>query len=198
MNKKIKLIIFDLDRTIVSLPIDWIKVKEEIRKNLGINDPLIPLFPNIKKLTINNFGLRKEIFRIIEKEEIKIINKIIFNPKIYEIFKELKIRNFKIALITFQSRNATLKILNKMGILNFFDNILTREDSIDREEQIRITLNKLNFKPFEAIVIADKDEDILSAKKIGCKTIAVKNKRVNSNYNIENVTELLNIINILE
>jgi phosphoglycolate phosphatase-like HAD superfamily hydrolase len=192
---KIKLFIFDLDRTIISLPIDWIKVKEKIKKDLGINDPLIPLFPTIEKLTYNNLALRKKIFEIIKKEEIKIIKKIVFNPEIYKIFKELKNRNYKIALITFQSKKATLEILKKLKILNFFNNILTREDSINREEQIRITLNKFDFKPFEAIVVADKNEDILSAKKIGCKTISVRNKKVDSNYKVSNITELLNILN---
>lgn len=192
---KIKLFIFDLDRTIISLPIDWIKVKEKIKKDLGINDPLIPLFPTIEKLTYNNLALRKKIFEIIKKEEIKIIKKIVFNPEIYKIFKELKNRNYKIALITFQSKKATLEILKKLKILNFFNNILTREDSINREEQIRITLNKFDFKPFEAIVVADKNEDILSAKKIGCKTISVRNRKVNSNYKVSNITELLNILN---
>jgi phosphoglycolate phosphatase-like HAD superfamily hydrolase len=192
---KIKLFIFDLDRTIISLPIDWIKVKEKIKKDLGINDPLIPLFPTIEKLTYNNLALRKKIFEIIKKEEIKIIKKIVFNPEIYKIFKELKNKNYKIALITFQSKKATLEILKKLKILNFFNNILTREDSINREEQIRITLNKFDFKPFEAIVVADKNEDILSAKKIGCKTISVRNRKVNSNYKVSNITELLNILN---
>jgi phosphoglycolate phosphatase-like HAD superfamily hydrolase len=192
---KIKLFIFDLDRTIISLPIDWIKVKEKIKKDLGINDPLIPLFPTIEKLTYNNLALRKKIFEIIKKEEIKIIKKIVFNPEIYKIFKELKNRNYKIALITFQSKKATLEILKKLKILNFFNNILTREDSINREEQIRITLNKFDFKPFEAIVVADKNEDILSAKKIGCKTISVRNRKVDSNYKVSNITELLNILN---
>ncbi|MEM1574677.1 MAG: HAD hydrolase-like protein [Nitrososphaerota archaeon] len=192
---KIKLFIFDLDRTIVVLPINWIKVKKEINKKLEIKEKLTPLFPKIEKLTYNNLTLRKKIFEIIEKEEIKIVKKISYNPEIYRIFRELKNRKYKIALITFQSKKAALKILKKLKILNFFNNILTREDSINREEQIRITLNKFGFEPSKVIVIADKDEDILAAKKIGCKTIAVRNKKINSNYKIRKITELLNILN---
>ncbi|MEM3063188.1 MAG: HAD hydrolase-like protein [Nitrososphaerota archaeon] len=195
---RIKLFIFDLDRTIVVLPINWIKVKKEINKKLEIKEKLIPLFPKIEKLTYNNLTLRKKIFEIIEKEEIKIVKKISYNPEIYRIFKELKNRKYKIALITFQSKKAALKKLKKLKILNFFNNILTREDSINREEQIRITLNKFSFKPFEVIVVADKDEDILAAKKIGCKTIAVRNKKINSNYKIRKITELLNILNEID
>ncbi|MEM3129503.1 MAG: HAD hydrolase-like protein [Nitrososphaerota archaeon] len=195
---KIKLFIFDLDRTIVVLPINWIKVKKEINKKLEIKEKLTPLFPKIEKLTYNNLTLRKKIFEIIEKEEIKIVKKISYNPEIYRIFRELKNRKYKIALITFQSKKAALKILKKLKILNFFNNILTREDSINREEQIRITLNKFGFEPSKVIVIADKDEDILAAKKIGCKTIAVRNKKINSNYKIRKITELLNILNEID
>lgn len=192
---KIKLFIFDLDRTIVVLPINWVKVKKEINKKLEIKEKLTPLFPKIEKLTYNNLALRKKIFKIIEKEEIKIVKKISYDPEIYRIFKELKNRKYKTALITFQSKKATLKILKKLKILNFFNNILTREDSINREEQIRITLSKFGFKPSEVIVVADKDEDILAAKKFGCKTIAIRNKRINSNYKVNSITDLLNILN---
>jgi len=141
----IKLIIFDLDGTIIDLHINWNSVKNKLKELFNRDVPSESLFSFIEYITINNTNLRKEAFKIIELEELKCIEDIIFDPELYKLFEKLKERNKMMALVTLQSKTVASMVLNKLKILNFFSIIISREDSLDRKIQIKQVLLKLGF-----------------------------------------------------
>ena len=54
---------------------------------------------------------------------------------------------------------------------NFFLNIISRDESYDRLEQIQKTIQIFNLNPNEILVVGDRIYDIESAKKAGCHCI---------------------------
>ena len=168
-----KLVIFDLDGTIVNLSIDWSRVRGLIKKALKVDDPLVPLFPSIEKLTEANRVLREKVYQIIEEEELKAVNRIHSNPKLLNALRTLRESGCKLALVTLQGKRPTEFILERMGIRKYFDYVVTRGFSISREKQIEKVLRELNVLPKEAIMIGDRLSDKKAAEKCGCKSLLV-------------------------
>jgi phosphoglycolate phosphatase-like HAD superfamily hydrolase len=192
----VKLLIFDFDGTLVQLRIDWEELKKELRKLLGSKSSLTPLFPSIEALTKNNSELRKKAWRLIEKYESEAVKEIKADFELIELFKKLKTRHFQVALLTLQGRQPLEKALRKLGLQGVFDNIITREETASREQQIKKMLKLFKVKPNQAMVIADRLHDILIASKLGCKTVAITDKRnLSADYKFADVKQIATLFN---
>jgi len=66
----IELFIFDFDGTLVNLPVNWKKLKEDLRKLLRSKSSLVPLFPSLEAITKNNRELREKAWKLIEEYEL--------------------------------------------------------------------------------------------------------------------------------
>ena len=64
------------------------------------------------------------------------------------------------------------KILNRFNL--FFDYVITREDSLDRSEQITIAVKELDTQFQNVLFIGNTEEDGVHAKKVGCKFLKVE------------------------
>jgi FMN phosphatase YigB (HAD superfamily) len=99
-------------------------------------------------------------------------------------------------LLTLQGRQPLEKALRKLGLQEVFDNIITREETASREKQIKKMLKFFNVKPGQAMLIADRLHDILTASKLGCKTVAITNKsNVESDYKFADVKQIAKVFN---
>jgi phosphoglycolate phosphatase-like HAD superfamily hydrolase len=186
----VKLLIFDLDKTIANLQVDWKETKKKIRKILKTDHSLTPLLPSIEEL-VNNSDLKKEIYRLIDDEEMKTVKKLKSDKDITRLFNDLK-TNYKIALVTLQGHTPAVEALNKLKIYEYFDLIISRDENTDREQQIRIVLEKTNINPSQAIIVADKLNDMLAARKLGCKTVAITEKPdITGDFKFTNIKEIL-------
>ena len=193
----VKLLIFDFDGTLTHLHIDWEKLKKELRKLLGSKSSLTPLFPSIEALTKDNSELREKAWRLIEKYELEAVKEIKADFELIELFKKLKARGFQVALLTLQGRQPLEKALRKLGLQEAFDNIITREETTSREKQIKKMLELFNVKPGQAMLIADWLHDILTASKLGCKTVAITNRsNVESDYRFVDVKQVTKVFNV--
>lgn len=193
----VKLLIFDFDGTLTHLHIDWEKLKKELRKLLGSKSSLTPLFPSIEALTKDNSELREKAWRLIEKYELEAVKEIKADFELIELFKKLKARGFQVALLTLQGRQPLEKALRKLGLQEAFDNIITREETTSREKQIKKMLELFNVKPGQAMLIADRLHDILTASKLGCKTVAITNRsNVESDYRFVDVKQVAKVFNV--
>ena len=72
MADEIKLIIFDLDGTLVNLPVDYEKLKLEFTRILKTND----ITPISKKLSNVDKKTRRELFKMWTKLELEALPKI--------------------------------------------------------------------------------------------------------------------------
>ena len=162
----IKAVIFDLDGTLVNLPIDYPSLYDEFRKITGIKS----IKPVTKKVSSLNESLRGKVFEAWTRAEFAILPKMTIVKKGMELYEQYL--GVPKALVTMQGKKTVEKILDTLSLS--FNVIVTREDSLDRNVQIELALKKLRLKPEDVIVIGDRKIDKDAAREIGCKFRMVK------------------------
>lgn len=75
-------------------------------------------------------------------------------------------------IISSTKENSIEKFLNHNG-LNYFDEILGRDFHKSKVKKFKFLLKKYNLNPNEIVFVSDTLGDILEAKKVNVKTIAV-------------------------
>jgi HAD superfamily hydrolase (TIGR01509 family) len=182
-------LITDLDGTLVDLGINWDSLRERVRTEMGWDHPLKPLGPSIPKAARNK---DEEIraFKIVEEEEIVASSRADYNPKLIKIFEKIKGMGLKVALVTLQARKPALMALERLGILEFFDVIVTRESSLDRKEQLMIALDELGVDPSRCIFFGDTPWDLDAGRELGIKTVCVGRRIDGCDYFIQKFEDL--------
>lgn len=163
---EISLVIFDLDGTLVSLPVDYDRLKLEIGKILGTTD----LSPISEKLSNIDDVSRRKVFEVWTKFEFEALPRLRLieeGIKIYHKYHD-KIR----CLVTLQGRKITEEILKRINL--YFDFIVTREDSLFRSKQIKMVVQRFRVNPANVLMIGDRESDRKAAEEAGCKFVYVK------------------------
>jgi HAD superfamily hydrolase (TIGR01549 family) len=167
----IKGIVFDLDGTLIQLPIDYKKIQKDLKEFFNISNELKPLIPTIIKLSKNDQNKIRTSFDLICKEEILASNNFKTMNNALETLIFLKSKNLSLCLVTMQCKDALEKVLQKLQISDLFDSVISRDESFDRQKQIELSLQNVVLTPSEVLVVGDRIHDIESAKKIGCMPI---------------------------
>jgi len=192
----IKLFIFDLDGTIADFKINWTKVKEKIRRILKTSHSLTPLIPSIEEL-VTDSKLKKEIYRVINNEEMKVVKKLKADENIVNLFKELKKHGYKIVLVTLQGYKPAVEALKRLKIHEYFDLVVSRNEKNTREEQIKMALKLMRVQASHVMVVADKLMDMSVAKKLGCMSMAVTDDpKINGDFKALNIKEILKMLEV--
>ncbi|NIN52703.1 MAG: HAD-IA family hydrolase [Nitrososphaeria archaeon] len=163
-------VIFDMDGTLIDLPVNWFRTKRRLAELLkaDLSAPLV--IPSVYKVARQDPDLLRRAFEIIEEEEMASIS----HSRALRGAKSLiaKLKGHRLAVVTLQGKAAAYKALRKAGLLRFFDEIVTREISSDRAEQIQVVKEKIHGRKY--IMIGDRLNDVESAKKEGCYAILLK------------------------
>jgi len=167
----IKGIVFDLDGTLIQLPIDYKKIQKNLKEFFNISNELKPLIPTIIKLSKNDQNKIRTSFDLICKEEILASDNFKTMNNALETLKFFKSKNLSLCLVTMQCKDALEKVLQKLQISDLFDSVISRDESFDRQKQIELSLQNIVLTPSEILVVGDRIHDIESAKKIGCMPI---------------------------
>lgn len=159
--------IFDLDGTLVDLPINYWAMFADFKQIMGVEE-VRPILKTVAEIT--DLQTRKRVFDTWERYEMAVLQKTIVHEEGMRIYKahtaELK------ALVTMQSRKATKAILEKFKMN--FNAIVTREDSFSRTEQLKMAMQKLNVSPRDVLFVGNMDNDEEAAKAAGCQFKRVK------------------------
>lgn len=164
----IKGIIFDLDGTLIQLPVNYETVQNNLKEFFNTSKNLKPLIPTIIKLSKNDQNKIDTSFDIICKEEVLASKNFKIMADAVEILNFLKSKNLILCLVTMQCSDALEKILQKMEVLDLFDSIISRDDSYDRFEQIKNSLKNICLESSDVLMVGDRIHDVESAKKAGC------------------------------
>ena len=195
----IKGIIFDLDGTLIQLPVNYDTVQSKLKIFFNTTENLSPLIPTIIELSKNDQNKIKTAFNLICEEEMIASKNFKIMDEAVEVLKFLKSKNLILCLVTMQCRIALKEILNKMNILELFDLIISRDENYDRFEQIKNSLKHTCLNSSEVLVIGDRIHDVESAKKAGCIPILKINEiKKNPSFDckmINNLIEIKNLIN---
>ncbi|MGF7059668.1 HAD-IA family hydrolase [Brassicibacter mesophilus] len=121
---------------------------------------------------------------------------------IEDICKRISLEKRNNYLFTHRGKSA-IDFLKKFEIYGYFSDLITKENNFKRKpdpEAILYLIDKYHIRKHEALMIGDRDIDLLSAKNAGIDACFFSNQKVSdskiADYTITNFIELLNIIGI--
>ncbi len=89
----------------------------------------------------------------------------------------LQARGFKLACVTNKPREFTLDLLERVGLVDYFDVVISGDDTVEKKPHAAPVLaacERLEVSPAEAVMIGDSENDLLSARAAGCRAILVE------------------------
>ncbi len=183
----LKVVIFDLDGTLVMNEKPFEAVREKIAKAFNLNpDELRPLYE--KLIALNNPAALK----MLEEEEIRRAEESIPMPDLMSLLEFLRQKYIKLAILTRNCRKAVEKALRHY--YGYFDLILTRDDGLELKPSplpIYTILNTFGISPSDAIIVGDFDYDIDAGRIAGIKTIRMGPGY--ADYNVSNIQDLISL-----
>jgi HAD superfamily hydrolase (TIGR01549 family) len=157
----IEAVIFDLDGTLIHLPIDYERLIREFEKVAHV-ESFHPLLEAVSKL---DEAARGEVFKVWDLAELAASTKMTVNQEgmnLYDSFaKKPK------ALVTMQGKALVAAMLEKLELT--FDVVLTREDSLSRTEQLKIAAQKRSVKLENVLFVGNSENDAVAAKQVTCQ-----------------------------
>lgn len=168
--------IFDLDGTLVSLPVDWAAVRDEFSSLAGEQIGGRPLFQEVQRIVTARPALKQGIMAAIESHELRALDSVKVMPGAVELVYSL-FEVSKLALVTLQGKRACDEILRRHKLTDLFEAVVTREDSLDRTVQLEAALNRLGVRPRDAFFVGDRVNDVVCARKVGV-TVALVGKDI--------------------
>lgn len=169
----IKYIVFDFDGTLANT-FDLIKtiaideyseydVDLELFKNEGAKGML-------KKLDIPRWKLPRMILNVTTKlrnsKDIKLF------PGIVDLLHTLK-KDYKIGILSSNSKEIINDTLKEYNIENLFEFVYSESSLFGKHVVLKRMCSKQNIDPLEVVYVGDEDRDIIAAKKVKIKIIAV-------------------------
>ncbi|MCW4024587.1 MAG: HAD hydrolase-like protein [Candidatus Bathyarchaeota archaeon] len=158
-------VIFDLDGTIVNLPIDYKKLEAEIKKHAKTDD-VKPVTKTIAGLDVQ---AKKEVFRVWSKLEAEAWKKATVNQNVIELFEKYHFE--RKALVTMQGEALADEISKALNLR--FDFIITREISLDRFKQLVLAKEKLGVDFSRILFVGNTEGDQKAAERANCQFLKV-------------------------
>ena len=163
MNR-IKGVIFDMDGTIVDVPYDWKKIKQELQTE---GEPILSHIQNLPEPE------RSRKWAILERFEEEATAQATLKDGMEAFLAFLKRKNVKTALVTNNSQKNLDFLLKKFRLS--FDCLLSREAGLWKPSgaPFLFVLQKLRLGKMECCVIGDSHFDVKAAEEAGIKRIFV-------------------------
>lgn len=127
-------------------------------------------------------------------------------PGIVELLESLREKGLKVGIVTSRTRESTGFYLDKFGIADYFDEIVTCDDTDKHKpdpEPILLGLKKLKADANHTLMIGDSPFDMKCANNAGVRTVLVgwhiagseeQMRDCKVDYHIEEPMELLDVI----
>ncbi len=158
--------VFDFDGTLGEIPVDWDGVREGLRRVTANSSEFRPVFPTLGGVIAKNPKLAAPAFKVIDEFEAAAAP----SARLYEGSVDLLSRlaeTTKVSLVTMQGRRACSQVLDRFGLKQFFIECFTREDSLDRAEQIGLALTAMKAQRQTSMFIGDRLNDLRAARTVG-------------------------------
>lgn len=115
-------------------------------------------------------------------------------PDAPEVLKELKDSGKHLALITTSERRMIMPVLEKYGIDELFETIIT-DDDIEKAERkphpkpLLMALERMGGTPEKAIIVGDRDKDIVAGQNAGMDTALFCSVEHQKHYSLDKLME---------
>ena len=207
----IKAVIFDIDGTLLDTTEFIYKAFEHTLKQFGLssisrneikplmgqtlNDCYISLAPQI------DTSILVESHRKFQENNLSLVIPYRHTAAVLSL---LKSKGLKLIAITTRSKRTSLSTLKLTEILDYFDLVLSEEDTLKPKpdpEGIEKVLKIFQIKKVDAIFVGDTESDMLAGKNAGVKTIGATygfhGKSIedhNPDFLVDDIKEILPIV----
>jgi HAD superfamily hydrolase (TIGR01549 family) len=164
--------VFDLDGTLFTIPVDWLKVRDEVEKMSGTPVGNVPLFSKVEQLISVRPSIKETLFAMLDMHELKAMSAVAPVDGAFELLSHLS-KAAMLGLVTMQGSAACDRILGRHHLGELFDVIVTREDSLDRAVQLRIALQMMSSSPEDTLFTGDMLNDVVCGRRAGVHTALV-------------------------
>jgi len=195
----IKLIIFDLDGVLVEAKNIHFEAFNKALGEYAISwDEHLSIYDGLKtnqKLDMihERKGLPKEQFTNIWNNKQKYTLEALSNLKkdeiLYSAIQNLSLDGYKLAVCSNSIRKTVLTVLSKLGIIEFFDLILSNEDVKNSKPHPEIywkAISEISCLPEETLIVEDSPYGLLSASRSKSHILRVGNPKEVTYINIKN------------
>jgi HAD superfamily hydrolase (TIGR01549 family) len=159
-------VVFDLDGTLVRLPIDYEALFKEFKLIMRVNE----VRPIVETVLRADEKTRALVFAAWDKAEMAVAGKITVNEEGIKTYREFSTKPK--ALVTLQGKAVVEAIIQKFGVR--FDFVVTREDALFRIAQLTNAVTLLKGEPRNVLFVGNTDGDAAAAEKVGCQFLRVK------------------------
>jgi len=207
----VRLVVFDLDGTLVGARQSFSEVKERLRQRLleeGVPEEVIgdlsPMYENLLRISRETGVPFERLHELqVDLEEERAGDSFAFEGA-EELLSFLKEKGIKLAIMTRSSRRAALRALDITGLRDYFELVSARED-VPPEKlkpdagQLRAILDEFQLPPEKTVVVGDHGYDIMPAVELGALSVRVSGHKAGRmtfdvgaepNFEVENLVEL--------
>ncbi|MDO6354773.1 pyrophosphatase PpaX [Caloramator sp. CAR-1] len=179
-----KAVLFDLDGTLIdtnNLILE--SYKHTFKKHLDYipnDNEIVKYFGEPLKITLSRFDSERieEMYRTyVEYNEMNHDSMVKEMDYARETLEELKSKGILLGVVTSKRRIMAERGLRLFNLLDYFDVVITPEDTVKHKpdpEPILKACEKLKFEPKDVLFVGDSNFDILCGKNAGAKTCLVK------------------------
>jgi len=213
--RKITTVLFDYDGTLMDtneiIIESWQHTFRTLTGKEGDVKAILKTFGEPLRDTMQKFFPQhdtEEAVEIYRSYQVTFYKKLIqMFPGTRELIETLKERGYKLGIVTSRLRPTTMDGLDKYGLTDCFDYIVTADDTDKHKpdpEPVLIALRKLHSQPEEAIMVGDTMFDIGCGKNAGAHTVMVNwamapaSEEYLPDYRIDRPEELLDVIEQIE
>lgn len=214
--KNPKMIIFDVDGLLLNTEFLWRKAWKDVAakygvpkfgevfgKVVGISGSDVERVLNNELSDVENRMELLDIARSVGTEYLE--NDIELMPGVNELLDVLENKNIRKAVATTTSRDATIKRLTKLGLINRFEYILCGDEVTKRKPNPEIyqkVLKAVNCDPNQVMVLEDTGYGVQAAHDADIQVVMVPSINAPTNTDIENASyikkSLYEVISMLE
>jgi HAD superfamily hydrolase (TIGR01509 family) len=200
----IKLVIFDLDGVLVEAKNIHFEAFNKALGEYAISwDEHLSIYDGLKTnqkldMLYERKGLPKEQFTNIWNNKQKYTLEALSNLKkdeiLYSTIQNLSLDGYKLAVCSNSIRKTVLTVLSKLGIIEFFDLILSNEDVKNSKPHPEIywkAISEMSCLPEETLIIEDSPYGLLSASRSKSHILRVGSPKEVTYINIKNKINII-------
>ena len=206
----IKHVIWDFDGTLFDSYPGMVNAFLRALKKYGIEakyDEVLKLFLNSEKTAVQyyqkRFLLGEELIEVYQDEKSHIdLSSMLPFPYAKEVCQRIKEAGRYNYILTHRG-STTYDILRKNGMVELFTEIVTKDNQFARKpdpEAISYLLDKYQIHPKEAMIVGDREIEILLGQKAKVKTCFYESgnrePELQADYRVKSLEEVLDIMNI--
>ena len=162
----IEAVVFDLDGTLVDLPVDYERLFAEFKEIMHVHE-VRPVVDTVSKVVDEK--IRALVFAAWDRAELAVLDEVSVNGDGMRIYQANA--NKHRALVTLQGKAVVDAIVKRFGLL--FDVVMTREDSLFRVDQLSKAVEQLNLNILDVLFVGDAESDAVAAAKLGCQFLKI-------------------------